>query len=80
MSFFLRGSHRFYKYLGQLNNSNESRYFYVIMFRITTYVPGKALHSKPNIDLPFASNHPTDGLGFVDGYLGEKAALQDKAQ
>ena len=52
--------------LGQLNKIYESHYFHTRMRRSTTYVPGKALHSKPNINLQFVTNPPKDELGLVD--------------
>ena len=53
----------------QLNNSNYSHSFHMIIFRHATYVIGNVSCCKPKIDRKFHSNPPMNKLGFVDVFL-----------
>ena len=66
--------------LDQLNNSIKSMSFHMSMLRCTTHILGNAFWCKPNTDENYKSNPPKKELGFVDGCLGEKAALNDEAK
>ena len=66
--------------LSGLNNSDKSQSLHDNIFRFTEHVPAEAKYLKPNLDIPFMFYSPIENRGFVDGHVGQKAALCGKAE